>query len=297
MVPLMGLAPAPLQRRWEREVGFPAVLATAITAAAEVGVGAVGLVQALAAGIGGAVFLPPSLMWLTVVGPVLMAVGLVRLVSALAHSEPLGSPLGVFWLLVSGREEGVAEDHVKPKVHRREDDGGLQVKSPIHRADWTIDGVLGHRGDHFVLSGCTREGEGWVYHFEPAEAGELRPTLKMRPPRSPQLAAPDRPPKILRSTVTTVVACLAPADAQRIWADRLGVRAVWLTLIGGAAEILGGLHNLKSYGGDHSAVTLMLNVLFVCDGSIRLALLALYQGPVGSVFGIVLRPLIRRLIR
>jgi hypothetical protein len=93
-----------------------------------------------------------------------------------------------------------------------------------------------------------------------------------------------------------VVACLASSEAQRAWADRIGVRAVWLTLLGGAAELVGGLHNLTAGGGDLGALGLLLNLLLLGDGLVRLALLTMSQKPVGSVFGILLRPLIERLI-
>jgi hypothetical protein len=295
-VPLMGLAPAPLQRRWHREIGFPAIQATALSAVAEVGLGVVGVVQALAGGIGGAVFLPPYLMWLTVVGPVLMAVGLVRLASALGHDEPLGSPLGVPWLLVSGRDRRPVEEPVRPTIVRRSHDGGVDLRSPIHRNDWPIDGVLGYRGELFVLTGCRREGDSWVYRFDPADSDAVVPTLRLTPPKSAQTDNVGRPPNVLATALITVVACLSSSEAQRAWADRIDVRPVWLTLIGGAAELIGGLHNLAAGGGDLSALGLLLNLVLVGDGSVRLALLTLSQEPVGSVFGVLLRPLTLRLI-
>jgi len=42
---------------------------------------------------------------------------------------------------------------------------------------------------------------------------------------------------------------------------------------------------------------MVLNLVLLCDGVARLALLALHRRPVGSLFGILLRPLTEWLLR
>jgi hypothetical protein len=293
-MPLMGLAPGPLQRKWEREIGFPAVPATAMTAICEVAVGVAGVVQALAAAFGGAFFLPSWLMWLTVVGPVLMAVGLVRLASALSHGEPLGSPLGVPWLVVSAPERPPADTVARPVPRHRTDDR-LDLWSSIHRADWTSDGVLGYRGDLFTLGGCNREDGGWLYRFERVAPDAPGPRLRLMPPRVREVESSRRSPSVFRTALVTGLGFLARAKHQNLWADRLGVRAVWFTLIGGAAELLGGMVNLRDAAAPTGPLSMIFNLLLVCDGSTRLALLAMFREPVGSLFGFLVQPLLDRL--
>jgi hypothetical protein len=95
LAPLLGLAPARVQRRWRDSWGFPAGVATSTSALVELAVGGLGLVQLLALVFGADWFLPETVRSLALIGPVLAAEAIVRLVAAAAQNEPVGSVLGV----------------------------------------------------------------------------------------------------------------------------------------------------------------------------------------------------------
>jgi hypothetical protein len=225
LTPLLGLAPAPLQRRWQAEWGFPAALGTGLSALAEIAVGTLGVVQSLAAGFGAGWFLPGFLWWLVVVGPVLFVVGLVRLVSVFGHGEPVGSPLGLPFMALLRRDRMAPTQPPPPS----EPDGGRdRARNPIRDA--------------------------WI----------------------------------------TALACLAPGDLQEEWAPRMGLRPTWLTLFGAGAEVLGGLVNLGATTAGDLSPWFVADVFFLLEGLARLALLVATRGPVGSLFGILLRPWLER---
>jgi len=104
VLPLVGLAPAALQRRWRDAWGFPAAAATRLSALLELVAGGAGVVAALVSLAGAGGVLPRALGWLRVAGPALFGEGLVRLALVAADEEPVGS---VFTWPLSLLERGV----------------------------------------------------------------------------------------------------------------------------------------------------------------------------------------------
>jgi hypothetical protein len=95
VAPLLALAPARFQRRWRDSWGFPASMATFVSAVLELAAGSVGLVQLLALTFGADWFLPGLCRVFAVIGPVLSADAIVRLSAVAAQAEPVGSILGL----------------------------------------------------------------------------------------------------------------------------------------------------------------------------------------------------------
>jgi hypothetical protein len=95
LTPILALVPASIQKRWWNEWGFPARGATLVSALLELALGFVGVIQALAAVIGGGWFLPAGLRFLAVIGPIMAVEGWVRLSSSLSQAEPMGSLIGL----------------------------------------------------------------------------------------------------------------------------------------------------------------------------------------------------------
>lgn len=104
-----------------------------------------------------------------------------------------------------------------------------------------------------------------------------------------------RPPRIVRTTIATAVMCMAPRTYQERWARHLGVRAVWFTLLGAAAELFGGWVNL-GHGSTRDFSSLAVNLVFILEAVVRLALLISTGRPVGSLLGWVVQPLLARLM-
>jgi hypothetical protein len=90
----------------------------------------------------------------------------------------------------------------------------------------------------------------------------------------------------------TAAMTLAPASDQRRWAEELGTRAIWFTILGGLAELVGGFVNLQSDLGPQPSLLALLDFFLVGEGLLRLGS-ALAGRPIGSVFGWILRPLYR----
>lgn len=96
LLPVLGLAPAALQKKWENKWGFAAGRATFISAILEMLMGAAGTVQMAAAAFGGPFFMPPAL---AIPGPILFLSGAARMAMVFGDGEPVGSPLGMPFLL------------------------------------------------------------------------------------------------------------------------------------------------------------------------------------------------------
>jgi hypothetical protein len=228
LTPILGLAPARLQLRWQSEWGFAAGMGTGISALVEIAAGALGVVQVLASGFGVGWFLPGHLRWLAVCGPVLLVVGLVRLVSILVQGKPMGSVFGLPFLI-------------------------------------------------------------------------LQRSKRISSTRSPDLRRPngeaDRTPNPIRTAWITALACLAPRELQEEWAPRIGIRPLWLTVIGGGSEALGGIVNLRATSSGELFPWFIVDVFVLLEGLARLALLIATRAPVGSLLGIPLRSWLARAIR
>ena len=293
MLPVLGLAPAALQKKWANEWGFAADRATMVSAVVEMLAGAVGTIQIAVAAFGGDLFMPLAVAF---PGPILFVFGGARLAMVFGDGEPVGSPLGAPFLLALKTVAPEAERST-PAVRNLDDENGVLVLvSPILRRDWDRDGLLRYRGHLFRLDTVGHEGPSWVYRFlRVSPRGTKEPSLSLKPPVSAALE--DRhvesPPSFLRTMLMTAAMTLAPASDQHRWAEELGTRAIWLTLLGGSAELVGGFVNLQSDLGSQPSLLALLDFYLVGEGLLRLGS-ALTGRPMGSVFGWILRPLYRK---
>ena len=101
------------------------------------------------------------------------------------------------------------------------------------------------------------------------------------------------PPPFFRTALVTAAVTLGPRSDQELWGAHIGVRAIWLTTISAAAELVGGLVNLRSDLASTGLLVLVLDFFLVGEGLLRLGSVATGR-PMGSVFGWILRPLYRR---
>jgi hypothetical protein len=297
VAPLLAVVPAAIQRKWQSEWGFPAILASQISALIELGAGAAGLTQSLALAFQGDWFLPGPLRFLAFVGPFAMAEGLVRLNVAFGHGEPIGSLVGLPAALLQKRESKGPSVSV-PTVHRLDDDGGcLELSSEIQRRDWVGEGVLMYRGHTYRVSACERLGVRWLYRFERVSDVEGMPRLRLWTELKsvPPVDRPT-PPSVLRTTLVTALICLAPRVFQERWGRHLKVRPAWFTLLGAGAELLGGWVNLGQSSTVGGSWLFVLNLFILVEGVARIALLASSGRPVGSILGWLARPLLDRLV-
>ena len=300
LLPVLGLLPGKMQSRWHRDWGFPAAMATLLSAVVELAVAALGVIHLLAQGIGGVSFLPPALSWLGLVSPVLFIESVVRLKHFGAHQEPIGSAVSLPLALLE-RSEPEQDRLDQPEVRRVDPaTGKLELWSPVHRADWTLDGVLRFRDRLYMIEKLEASGGGWLYHFTRAQPDGKAARLRLAPrPQGPVQtlsvgpgAGPDRGPGVVATAGLTALACMAPGDIQERWASWINVRPSVLTLAGAGAEIVGGLTNIGTGQFDGGPWWLMLDLFFVAEGMVRCILLVLSGGPVGSVLGLILRPLL-----
>ncbi len=297
VAPLLALAPAAVQRRWRAAWGFPAVGATATSGVLELAVGAVGLIQAMTMAFQGPWFLPGPLRPLVAIGPLMAVEGLIRLLSALGHGEPMGSLVGL--PLAALQRHPPSQSGVRGPEIRILDEpcGVLELTSETYRADWTADGVLNYRDRAWRMRSVERVGGRWRYRFEPADGDGDGPTLRLLPPPpgSPAVVQPESP-TLLAIALASTLACLAPRVYQERWARHLGVRPIWFTLLGAGAELVGGWVNLGRATSGGEWLQLAVNLFFLVEAVARLALLVSRGRPVGSLLGIPLRPLLERLI-
>jgi len=293
LLPFLGLAPSGLQKHWADGWGLNAERATLVSAVCELLVGSLGIIQVAASAFGGETFMPT---WLAYPGVVLFASGIVRLAMVAADGQPIGSVLGfVLMPLIPKRTPPTLE--TAPSVRSFDTDAGtLILESPVHRRDWDRDGVLPFRGDVFRLDRAEHEGRSWVYYFAPVDPddGEDR-VLRLAPQPTPQPLSPtadSNPPSFLRTMLVSAAVTLGSASDQERWSSELGVRAVWLTLVGAGAEFVGGIANLQRDLGSTLQLLALFDFFLVGEGLLRLGS-AFIGRPMGSIFGWILRPLYR----
>ncbi len=296
LLPFLGLAPARVQERWQSEWLFPAERATWVSSVLELLGGAFGLVQALALAFGSEWFLPGPLRFMAVVGPLMIAEGIVRLVLVATREEPIGSLVGLPLALFEKPAKKTLPP-TEPEVRLfDEEEGVLELVSPINRVDWGHEGLLPYRDRWFALDRADREGRNWTYRFVLREKdAREHPVLHLRSPAARKFVAPRDAapaPSILRTTLVTAAITLGPRADQERWAKTLGTNPRWLTIAGAVAELIGGLSNLGEHAAAGSVFFIVLDVFLVLEGSWRL-LSALGGRPCGSVFGWLLRPLYR----
>jgi hypothetical protein len=90
----------------------------------------------------------------------------------------------------------------------------------------------------------------------------------------------------------TAAVTLGPASDQERWSAELGVRAVWLTVMGAGAELVGGIANLQRDLTSTNQLLILLDFFLVSEGILRLGSVFIGR-PMGSIFGWILRPLYR----
>jgi len=297
LVPLLGSVPASLQSVWERQWGFPAAMATMLSALGELALATVGVVHVLASAVSGTGMATGPLTWLGLASPPLLVEAFVRLKHVAAAGEPIGSALSLPLALLAPPGPLAAADSAPVVRAFDRDAGSLELTSAIHRADWMADGVLWYRDEPYRLVSVGREGRGWIYSFGRLDAATEGPALRLLPLASrPLPSVRGRPPDLARTTVATALACLAPRELQEEWGSRIGVRPVLLTILGAGAECCGALVNLQSGAAGGSPFALAVNLGVLVEGMTRSTLLVGSGRPVGSLVGLALRPLLARLL-
>lgn len=120
---------------------------------------------------------------------------------------------------------------------------------------------------------------------------------KRKPGRAPVAAQKvkrfDDAPGFLKTVLLNIVCTMAPARFQERWAWWVGMRAMWFTVAGSLVELLGGVVSLRA-GAD--GLSVLLNLYFVAEAASRLAFVFLKRQPMGSVFGLVLTPILDRVL-
>jgi hypothetical protein len=245
-------------------------------------------------------FIPESLAFLLPLAPYLFGEAIIRLFFLVSQGEPIGSLLGLPFNLFfkkpppPSRIAGTA-----PDVRSFDDSQGrLELWSKELRHDWEERGLLPYRGRRFQLQEQHESGGGWLYIFAQVDvkSAEGAPALRLLPapiakeePR--RLREPT--PSFIRTTVLTALICLAPRQYQEDWAEELDTSPVWFTLMGSAAELIGGLVNLFGHLREGSPLVLF-DVLLAGEGIVRVAWMVAQRHPVGSILGLPLTPLFKR---
>ena len=297
--PILGFAPAAWQRRWRNTWGYPATTATWLSAILELVVGAAGVIETISAMGAGVSIFPWIPRPIVLLGLVFFVESLIRLAQVAADSEPVGSIFGLVAAVFERPSPRVEELLPAPSVEAFDESAGtLELVSPIQRRDWEGPGQLPYRGDLFALEATTRLGGSWVYRFARVDPADQRPrpVQRLLPPRSKveRKTFSDQPG--LAKTVVLNIACtIAPGRFQERWARQLGVRATWFTVIGAAAELVGGLSNLGG-GRGGGALALLLNLVFVVEAMVRLASVVFKGRPHGSLFGLPMANLLERIL-
>lgn len=295
--PFLGFAAEGSQRRWRDRWGFPAVLGTWLSALLEAVYGAFCLLEVVISMGAGSSILPWVPRPLVFLGLYLFVEGLYRVVRVAADSEPVGSLFGAAASVFSPRRPQPVEPVPAPEVQALdEDDGVLELASPIQRRDWEGGGRLPYRGSVFRLDATGRRGTTWIYRFRRLAGDDdgSGPRLRLLPPRpAPFRSGRVRGPGPVLTVLISIACTLAPWRFQQSWAARFGIRPGWFTGMGAAAELVGGLSNLGSPAGTAGAA-LGLNLFFVGEAVTRFAWLILRGRGLGSVLGLWMAPLLER---
>jgi hypothetical protein len=127
-------------------------------------------------------------------------------------------------------------------------------------------------------------------------AAFTRPRAPIAPPR-PRVGGrrfSDSPG--LAKTVLLSIACtIAPGRFQERWGWWVGTKAIRFTIFGAIVEIFGSLINLNT-GAAVQPGALVVNLYFVFEGVVRLGWVVLRDGPLGSVIGLPLTPLLEKVL-
>ena len=140
----------------------------------------------------------------------------------------------------------------------------------MHGACRGDDVFLEHRGAEVVdLEAVDEEQTRFERTEVDADLGTTR--LRLVPPRSTmEVRSFADQPGAVETVLLSVAVTLAPKRYQERWADKLGIRASWFTVMGASAELIGGLANLGGVG-ERQELMVLLNQQ-IADGRV-LALL------------------------
>jgi hypothetical protein len=295
--PILGFASASRQRRWRDDYGFPATLATSISAIGEIVVGTLCVIEIVVSMFADEPLFPWIPRMLVPLGLVVFIEGAIRLAQIVSDPGPVGSLFGLPFTILDRRESPSSELLPAPTVRAFDAAAGtLELLSTIHRRDWEEPGILPYRGELFTLAGSERFGESWVYEFHRVEDAADAPATRLRlvPPRS---RTEGRSFADQRGAVETVLlsiaATLAPRRFQERWAGEIRVRPFWFTLMGASAELLGGLANLGAPG-DQPALNVLISLFFCGEAIVRFSSLVFRGRPLGSVLGLPLAAILDR---
>jgi len=122
---------------------------------------------------------------------------------------------------------------------------------------------------------------------------DRRPKPARAPVAAPKVNRFDDAPGFWKSVFLNIVCTMAPARFQERWAWWAGIRAIWFTVAGSLVALVGGLANLRA-GVD--GISVALNLFFVIEAVARLAFVILKREPLGSVLGLVLTPILERVL-
>lgn len=294
LLPLSGALPRVTQMRLEREYDFPAQKATTVSALTEMVPGALGVVQSFIFAFSGEWVVPPGLRWLIFVGPVMFGESLIRLKMCFSQGEPFGSLFlsPVELLEKRAPDSFTSERHQPTAVAAAEGGYDLVLAVPDPRPDWHIGGVLRFRGRCYRL--LLREGAGEVVHYSFDEVegeDEVEVTLRLAPPPLRERVR-DAGEGIVTTAWRALLLSFAPGRYQKTWFERHGTSPLLVTLVCALAEAGGGLQSMLEPG--PPGILGILDLFFVVEGCVRLALALVRRGPVGSLMGLPLRPLYAR---
>jgi hypothetical protein len=231
------------------------------------------------------------------VGVYFFGEGIVRLILVFSDSEPVGSLLGAAVSLFERKREPVRAPVTAPTVQLfDENEGVVELCSPILRRDWEKPCVLTYRDEDHVLDGTRQLGKNWIYRFRRLEESDERLPGRLRlnpPPAKRDQVVRDEAPGFLKTVLLNIVCTMAPARFQERCAWWVGMRAIWFTVAGAVAELVGALANLRA-GVD--GVVVLLNLYFLVEAVSRLAFVVFKRQPLGSVFGLALTPVLERVL-
>ena len=297
--PILGFAPAAWQRRWRNTLGYPATIATWLSALLELAVGAVGVIETISAmGAGVSLFpwIPRPIVFFSLV---FFVESLIRLAQVATDSEPVGSVFGLIAAVFERPSPRIEEPLPAPSVEAFDEGAGtLDLISPIQRRDWEGPGHLPYRGEAFALEATDRLGESWVYRFvRVAAAGELPETVHRLLPRRSKVAGRTLSDQsgVVKTVLLSIACTMAPRRFQERWAWQVGMRPTWFTVIGATAELIGGLGNLGG-GRGGEPLALLLNLFFFVEAMVRFAAVVFNGRPRGSLLALPILPTLERLL-
>lgn len=278
LAPVTGLMPTNRQLVWERRYNVSAGRITAISAAVEILVGAVGIVM-------------PIPLLLRLLGWMFFAEGVIRFWFAMSQDEGMGSFVTLPLAVQKTEPVRSASPASTMEVVRWDPtEGGLELAFAESRTDWTLDGVLRYRGERFRLIERIPGGGRVVYAFGRA-SDDMPVTLSLVPPPT-VVRQRERGRGFLKEVGRLFLLSLAPGRFQAALTPEYRLAPRTLTWGSGIIELIGSGMNLVAPAGEESH--LLLSLFFVGEGLFRIVVATVTGAPVGSVLGLPFRPLFER---